>query len=185
MRDTASQLSKTTIILHWIVALSMIGLLGVGLYMEQTSTYALYPLHKSFGVIIFFVILARVIWRVMNGWPQPASQYQAWEHNLAKVVHWVLIIGTVAMPISGMMMSGAGGHGISVFGLELLASNPDPANAHKVIPLNKEMAEIGHTVHGLLGKVLIAAIVLHIAGALKHHLIDKDGTLRRMLGKNI
>ena len=86
---------------------------------------------------------------------------------------------TVVYPISGMMMSGAGGHGIYVFGLELVAANYDEVSG-KAIPLNEQLASIGHTLHSSLVPVLIALILLHILGALKHHFIDKDQTISRM-----
>ncbi len=181
MSDTQEALSSITRSLHWLIGLSIIALIAVGIYMEETETFALYPIHKSLGVLVFPFVLFRVIWRMKEGWPSPAGNYSTLEHVLSKAVHWVLIIGTVAFPISGMMMSGAGGHGIPLFGLELLAANPDPANPMEVIPLNKDIAGLGHTIHGIAGNVMILAIVLHLVGALKHHLVDKDSTLRRMI----
>ncbi len=183
--DTYHKLSKQTIFLHWIVAFFMIALLGTGLYMEQTETYALYDWHKSFGVLIVAFVLWRIYWRIKNGWLPPVRQYAAWESTLAKIVKWLLIIGTIMMPISGMMMSGLGGHGIPFFGLELLARNPNPDDPSKVIPLNESLAYAGHVMHGLGGNIIIGALALHIAGALKHHIIDKDDTLNRMKGKTL
>ncbi|MCB1668165.1 MAG: cytochrome b [Porticoccaceae bacterium] len=183
--DTKEKLSRLTVTLHWLVGVSIIGLLAVGTYMEKTETLFLYPLHKSFGVIIFIVVLARVFWRIKNGWPPPANRYKKIEQVLAKITHWVLILGTVIMPISGMIMSGAAGHGIHIFGLELLAMNPNPQNPEEMLPLNKPLAGIGHETHEIIGKVMIVAVLLHIIGAFKHHLVDKDGTLRRMLGADL
>jgi cytochrome b561 len=153
--------------------------------MESYEAYALYYIHKSIGMIIIAFVLARVIWRILNGWPEPASKYSNIEHLMAKVVHWTLIIGTVALPVSGALMSGAGGHGLAIFGWELLAENIDPNNLEEVIPLNKTLAGFSHEIHEIVGNVMIIAIGLHLVGALKHHLIDKDGTLRRMFGKNL
>lgn len=166
---------------HWTVALLMIGLLGAGLYMEQNNVYSLYPIHKSLGILALLIILPRVVNRMIKGWPEPVdnSDYAKHEIMLSKVIHWVLIIGTVLMPISGMMMSGAGGHGLDVFGLQLLAENTNAAG--QAVPLNEQAASIGHQIHGLLGKILIACIALHVIGAFKHHLIDKDDTLKRMI----
>lgn len=180
MKDTKAKLSHITISLHWLVGLTIIALIGVGMYMESNSVYSLYPIHKSIGILILLFVIPRVIWRLYNGWPQPASDYQVWEHRLAHLIHWVLIIGTVLFPISGMMMSGAGGHGLEVFGIELLSANVVDG---KAVPLNADVAGLGHTMHGVLGNVMIGAIVLHVAGALKHHIMDKDHTLKRMLGK--
>lgn len=153
--------------------------------MESYEAYALYYIHKSIGMIIIAFVLIRVIWRILNGWPEPASNYPTIEHLTAKVVHWTLIIGTVALPVSGILMSGAGGHGLAIFGLELLAENIDPNNLEDVIPLNKTLAEFGHEIHEIAGNIMIIAIVLHLLGALKHHIIDKDGTLRRMFGASL
>lgn len=183
MADTKTQLSKTTITLHWVVGWTIIALLAMGIYMEENKVYALYDLHKSLGVIIFLVILTRVVWRIMQGWPEPVGTYSKIEQILGKAVHYILLIGSVLIPLSGMMMSGAGGHGVEVFGLELIGANPDPNDPNEVIPLSPMMAQLGHTMHGLVSNIVIAALVLHIVGALKHHFKDRDNTLRRMLGK--
>ncbi len=183
--DTARKLSPTTVTLHWIVAIMMIGLLGVGIYMEENEAFALYPWHKSFGVLIGVFVVLRVVWRIKNGWPPAAGDYTIWEKLLSKIVHYLLIIGTVLMPISGFMMSAMGGHGVAFFGIELFAPNPDPANPQEALPVNATLAQVGHVVHGLGGNILIGAIALHVIGALKHHIIDRDGTLRRMLGATV
>ena len=181
--DTKEKLSLPTVALHWVVATFIIALTALGMYMEDAGSATLYMIHKSFGVLIFVVILVRVFWRFKNGWPEPVSQYKKFEIVLSKIVHWALLLLTIIMPISGMMMSGFGGHGFGIFGLELVARNPDPASPDKVIAINGTLAQIGHVVHGGAKNVLIAAIVLHVVGALKHHFVDKDATLKRMLGK--
>lgn len=183
-RDTHQSLSRTTITLHWLVGLSMIGLLAVGIYMEEFAVYSLYPIHKAFGFLILFLVLPRIIWRTINGWPTAAGNYKAIEHITAKLVHWLLIVGTLLMPVSGMMMSIAGGHGLDVFGLVIAHHNLDPSDPTKTIPLNETVAGLGHTLHGIGGNVLLGAIALHVIGALKHHIFDKDTTLKRMLGKS-
>ncbi|CAB5505691.1 hypothetical protein THERMOT_2200 [Bathymodiolus thermophilus thioautotrophic gill symbiont] len=183
MRDTREKLSALTITLHWIVGLSVIALAVIGVYMSENEAFELYPIHKSIGVLIFAVIIARVYWRFVNGWLKPVSTYKAIEHNLAKIIHWVLIIAIVVMPISGFIMSGAGGYGVSVFGLEIIAAQFDPI-AKEAIPHNAALAGFMAEVHEIAGWTMIVAIVLHFFGALKHHFINKDNTLRRMLGKN-
>ena len=172
-------LTKKTKLLHIIIALSMICLLIVGLYMSETETYSLYPIHKSVGVIVFVFAVFRIIHRIKEGWPEPVSEASKFQQLIAKLVHWGLISLTAIYPISGMMMSGGGGHGISVFGVDLLASNYNEVTG-EAIALNEEIASIGHTLHGTLTWVLIGLIVLHVAGALKHHFIDKDDTIKRM-----
>lgn len=181
--DTKEKLSPVTIALHWIVALGIIALTGVGFYMATFEVYSLFHIHKSVGMILLVVILARVLWRWKNGWPVPVREYPAWEHRLAVAVHWVLILGSVAMPISGFLFSGAGGYGVDVFGLVIAPANPDPLDPQKVVAYNEAVSHFGHEVHEVLGNLLTGAIILHIAGAIKHHHFDKDRTLLRMKGK--
>ena len=183
--DTANQFSSTTVILHWLVGIGVIAMLMIGVYMTQTETFALYPWHKSIGVTIFFIVIARVAWRIKNGWHEPVGNYPNYERMLAKTVHWVLLIGTVLMPLSGFLMSSLGGTGVAVFGLELVARNPDPVDPRKVIAHNEALAGFFRGVHGLVAWALIIGTLLHIAGAFKHHLVDKDGTLRRMFGARV
>ena len=183
--DTHNKLSINTLFLHWLVGIMMIALLATGIYMEENEVFALYPWHKSFGVLIITFVLLRVYWRIKNGWLSPVSEYSTIEKKLSKIVHYTLIIGTVLMPISGFIMSSAGGHGVSFFAIELVARNPDPANIKEVIAHNAAIADFAHGMHGIVGKVILFAVILHVIGAFKHHIIDKDGTLRRMLGSQI
>lgn len=184
MNDTKESLSGLTIGLHWIVGLGMIGLFIMGKYMEINEAFSLYDLHKSIGILILAAVFLRIIWRVKNGWPEPVDSYKKIEQILAKVVHWVLIVGTILFPFSGVLMSGAGGYGLEIFGLELLAANPDPSNPMEMIPLNPMLAGIGHEMHEALGKIMLVSLVLHVVGALKHHFMDKDNSLRRIMARS-
>ncbi len=183
--DSPTRLSPNTLALHWVVAFGVIALLATGLYMEQTGAYALYPWHKSFGVLIALFVVLRVDWRIRNGWPPHVGDHTPVGNLLSKAVHWLLIIGTALMPITGFLMSAMGGHGVAFFGIELVAPNPDPADPQEVVAHNAALAQVTHTLHGWGGNLLIGAVALHVMGALKHHLIDRDGTLRRMLGTEV
>ena len=178
--DTPQKFSHITIALHWVIAISIIALIAVGMYMEEMpdgqQKYDLILLHKSFGVIILALAVIRVAWRYINKFPVPLSDMPKWQEKLASVTHWFLLIATLLMPISGMIMSVGAGYPVAVFGLELIAGTGVE---------NKTMASIGHVMHGTGGNLLILFILLHIAGAVKHQFIDKDGTLSRMLGKPI
>lgn len=185
MTDTSTQMSKTSLTLHWLVALGMIALLGIGIFMAETEAYGLYPIHKSVGVLILLIVIPRIFNRLRNGWPPAAAEYKPSEKLLSSIVHYLLIIGTLLMPVSGAMMSALGGYGIDVFGLELVAQNFNPSSPEEFMPINADIASLASQVHSLTGYVLVAAIILHIAGAFKHHFVDKDGTLKRMLGKNL
>ena len=185
VRDTKEKFTRLTVALHWTVAILFIGILLVGMYMTEFEEFSLYSIHKSFGFILLMLAIVRVIWRYMNGWPIPVGEYSPTEHVLAKVVHWILIVGILLMPISGMLMSISGGRGLYVFGIEILASFPDPENARKVIVQHEQFKVLGESLHGWGANIILVALVLHIVGALKHHIIDKDVTLRRMLGKKL
>ena len=170
--DSHTKLATTTVFLHWLVGLTIIGMLATGIYMAENGVYTLYPWHKAIGFLLLFVALARVVWRMKNGWPSAVANYKPLEHKLATVVHWVLILSTLLMPISGLMV-------------EVFAPNFSVDDPEKTLPINYELSKAGAAIHFYLGYTVIVALLLHIAGALKHHLVDKDGTLKRMLGKTI
>jgi len=184
MSDTKEKLSPISIFLHWIVGLTIIAMLALGIYMEENEAYQFYDLHKSIGTLIFGVILIRVTWRIKQGWPVPASDYKKIEQLMSKVIHYVLLIGSVMIPMSGLMMSIGGGHELAIFGLELMPANASLTIPDEIVARNELIGGTGHQLHGLVSNVVIAAIVLHVAGALKHHIVDKDSTLKRMLGKS-
>lgn len=181
--DTQAQLHPISRLLHWLVGLGFIFLTVIGIYMANTEAWNLYPIHKSTGIILFVIILLRVIWRFRQGWPEPVSQYKKAEQFLSKTIHWILLLGTLMMPVSGMLYSGLSGHGFDIFGWVLVDKFPDPDNPDQVLPRDEYFSALSEQTHEILGYTLSFAIVLHIIGALKHHFIDKDRTLLRMLGK--
>ncbi len=165
--------SKTSIALHWIVGLAFIGVFIIGAYLSDLprgpEKMELVALHKSFGVLILLIALARVFWRIKEGAIPPASVMPAWQEKVAKAVHGLLLLATLAMPLSGIAMNRA----LEVFGYTLVAAG------EKVVWLQ----ELGAAVHKTAPPIIIAIVLLHIAAVLKHHLIDKDATMARMLGR--
>lgn len=179
MNHPVPALSKTTIALHWLVAAFFLTILAVGNIMKSNEIFSLYPIHKSFGAIFLVLAVARLVWRIKEGWLPAAGPVVAWEHLLAKMVHWVLLLGTLAFPLSGAIMSIAGGRGLDIFGLVIVGMNM--VNG-EVVPLNTELAASAKDTHLSLLPIMILAVLLHVAGALKHHYMAKDATLTRMLG---
>ena len=179
----SDHLTRSTRWMHWLVAILMIGLVSAGLIMSTFELYFLYPIHQSLGMLALLVIVPRVIMRLMQGWPTPVRQYEAQEIILSKVIHWVLLLATLAMPVSGMINNWAGGWGLDIFGLQLAQAYPNPNKPEEMLVQNETLANIASMMHEYIGYILAAAIVLHVAGALKHHLVDKDRTLLRMLGR--
>lgn len=162
--------------LHWLIGFGIIGMLALGFYMagleRSPGKFELYGLHKSVGIVILALVILRVIWRFMNVSPAPLPHHKRWEVLLAKSVQGVLYLGMVILPLSGWVMSSAGGHPVRLFNMVTM-----PALVEK----NKMVGEWASEIHEVTAYIMIVAIALHIAGALKHHVIDKDETLFRML----
>ncbi|MEW6989652.1 cytochrome b [Colwelliaceae bacterium 6441] len=165
--------------IHWSMAILTITIIVMGFYMAYVHDLALYPLHKSLGVIAFVFILFRLYARLKNPWQ--SSSLGSSQEKLVHIVHWLLLGLLLLMPISGMLNSGFGGYGISLFGLEIIPSNFDPSG--KVIAFNGAIANLGKRLHEINGYIFSAFILLHVGAALKHHFIDKDDTLNRMLNR--
>lgn len=173
-------LTKTTRHFHWAIATLILGLMIAGIAMVELEIWALYPIHKAIGVIALLVILPRVILRLKQGMPQPVSQQSMWQNKLATTAHWLLLISTFTMPVSGLLLSGFGGYGVEVFGLVLIPSQYGEQGA---VAYNQYLSNLGAQIHTFNGYFLVALIALHILAAFKHHLFDKDATLLRMLGR--
>ncbi|MGB0696872.1 MAG: cytochrome b [Rhodospirillaceae bacterium] len=162
--------------IHWLTAVGVIGLILLGWYMTDLPLsplkFQLYMWHKEIGVLIFGLTVARLVyWRFATK-PAPLTSHAPWEKRLSKLVHGLLYAALLGLPIAGWIASSAAGFSVSLFGVVTL---PDLVAAD---PALKDQMTV---VHWLLGWMLIASLGLHIAGALKHHVIDKDVTLRRML----
>ncbi len=161
--------------LHWVVVVLIVTAFGVGLWMVDLpllQRLRVVPLHKSIGVVIFFLVVVRLAWRWTH--PAPALPYSmpAWERHAARVTHWLLYVLMIAVPLSGWLMSGALGIATVPFGLARL---PD------LIARDRELGETLKIVHFALNKTLLALIAMHAAAALKHYFVDRDGVLERML----
>lgn len=183
--DTKKKLSPLTIGLHWLVAISILGLIGLGLYMVENEAWHLFDLHKSIGLLVFMGIVVRVSWRLKNGLPQPVPGVSRFEHKAAVITHWLLLVCTIVMPIFGLVFSAASGHGFGLFSVGIFPENPNLAKPGEVIPFNADLADLGQRMHDTMGYVLLCLIVLHALAALKHHFFDKDETLTRMLGRGL
>jgi len=171
-----NNLSKPTILLHWLTALTFILVLCLGLYLDYLpkgpEKGEIMGLHKSFGVIVFVAAVIRLAWRFKEGSIESIAVLTRMQAILAKSIHHLLLLATILMPLSGVIMSATSGHGISVFGFPL---------APKGVEI-EWLTSIAHVVHVNAVNVVIVLLLLHIAGAVKHQVMDKDGTISRMLG---
>lgn len=173
---TKTVYDPVAVLLHWGMAVLIIALLAVGMYMSDLLPsdpykWPLYGMHKAVGIIVLALVLVRIAWRGLNPPPTPLETQARWERVLAHVIHMLLYIAMVMMPISGYVMSAAGGHPISIFGI---------IDVPLLIGKNEDLGHTAKEVHEMIGNVIIALLVLHVAGAVKHHVKDKDNTMLRM-----
>ncbi|MEM1432079.1 MAG: cytochrome b [Pseudomonadota bacterium] len=161
---------------HWITAAAFLGALGLGLLLGfgELSREAAGPYrdwHKALGLLVLVWGSWRILWRMIEGFPEPAAPAPLWQEIAAKAVHIGLLAATLALPVSGMLMSIAAGRPLRVFGVEVLPALGDVA----------WLDEVASAVHESAAPVLIVLLALHIGGALKHHWVDRDETLTRMV----
>lgn len=179
MKDTRERLSALTVGLHWLVAAAIVGMLAFGLYIGDLGRGAerdsLMALHKSIGIAILALIGVRILWRWRNGFPAMLGSGPRWQKAAAHGVHGLLLLATLLLPLSGMLNSLGGGHGLSLFGLTLVAESGTR---------QETLHAIGES-HSAIAWIAIVVIGLHVAAVLKHQVIDRDGTLRRMLGARV
>jgi len=176
-RNTTRSWGSLSKSLHWIIVLLIILQWVIAERASQLPPRSLAVLqalwwHKSFGITVLMLAIIRLAWRWMNPVPDLAAETRPWERVLARISHVLLYALIFAMPLTGWMMSSAHSYSVSWFGLfqlpDLVA--PDP-----------ELSERLEALHHLLFNVLVAVAALHVAGALKHHFIDRNDVLRRML----
>jgi len=171
-----NHLSKPTMLFHWLTGLTFILVLCLGLYLDYLprglEKGEIMGLHKSFGVTLFVVAVIRLLWRFKEGSITSIARLTRVQAILATSVHHLLLLATILMPLSGVVMSATSGHGVALFGLSL---------APKGVEV-EWLTSIAHAVHVNAVNVVIALLLLHILGAMKHQFIDKDGTISRMLG---
>lgn len=159
---------------HWVIAVLILALLPIGLFMggmeNSPFKFQVFALHKSFGLLVFFLGLARLIWRFASPPPDHMENHKHWERVLAAASHFWLYICMLGMPLSGWLMSSAGQFPIPFFGLQMPA----------LIGKDEELGDLFYRMHEILAYTLLFTLALHMAGALKHHVLDKDRTLQRM-----
>jgi len=160
---------------HWIIALLVIGLLGVGLYMggmeNSPLKFQVYTVHKSLGFLVLWLVALRLVWKFYTRAPDLISAHK-WERALAHGTHFLLYVCLILQPLSGWIMSSASGRASPlIYGFDL----------PQIVDPDLSIGGLFHDIHEITGYVLLALVSLHFAGALKHHFIDRDETLRRML----
>lgn len=172
--DTYGSVTKT---LHWLISLLIICMLIFGFILSDMSDKnpmksELIGLHKSVGMTVLLLMILRLAWRFIN--PQPALPITVpdWEKFSARSVQVLFYLVLFIMPISGWVMSSLGGHPVMFWGW---------FNTALPFTKNTQLAEEFFTVHGVIAWVIIGLLVLHVGAAFKHHFIEKNNVLRKML----
>ena len=169
--------TTTAIVLHWLIAVLIIGAFTLGLVMTDipglTSTKLKYfSWHKWAGVTVLLLATLRILWRLKNRPPARPDAMPAWQRGAAHGLHHLLYVLIFAVPLSGYFYTLAAGFPVVYFGLFQLPV---------LIAKNKALADTLEPVHYWLNMAMAALVVLHVLAALKHQLVDRDDTLRRML----
>jgi len=180
LTNSAERYGAVSILLHWLMALLILTMIGIGAYMsdldkEDPLRAQLYAMHKEIGVTILVLAVLRILWILASRPPVLPAALQRWEVILAKSTVGLLYLLMLATPIAGYLMTNTGGKPVSYFGLFDLPM---------LLAKNHDLHEILEEVHGFLAFSVLALVGLHTAGALKHRFIDKDpeaDVLKRML----
>ena len=174
LHSPAPRYTGVAIALHWLLALMIIGAFGMGVYMTDLpvspSRLKLYNWRKWAGVTILALSAMRLIRRL--GHKPPADvPMPAWQATAAHATHGLLYLLFFAVPLIGWAYSSAAGYPIVWFGVLQL---PD------FVPVDKALAETLKPWHGRAAFAMLLLVLVHVAGAIKHQLVDRDGLINRM-----
>jgi cytochrome b561 len=177
---TAQRYNVLAIALHWLLALALVAIFGLGLYMHELpfspQRLKLYSWHKWAGITILALSALRLLWRTLKP-PPPLPEavlrrMPGWQHLAHRATHGLMYLLFFAVPLSGWAYSSAAGFPVVWLGLVPL---PD------WVPVDPALATTIKSLHMVLSFSLAALVVLHVLAVLKHQLLDRDGLLKRML----
>lgn len=176
--NSATRYSRGAIALHWIIALLIVTnfvLAWVAEDLPDEQKYALIGNHKAIGLTVLVLTVVRIFWRLTHKAPPLLDTLKTWEAALSKVVHVLMYGLMLAIPLAGWGMASISAKGapISIFGLFGFPAMP--------IAHEKSTQELFYELHEITATLMLVLLALHLGAAIKHHMIDKDGTLRRMV----
>ncbi|MCX7116591.1 MAG: cytochrome b [Legionellales bacterium] len=175
MKTNVTSYSAGSKAFHWLISIIVITMLSLSFFLDgipkQYQPVA-YMIHKSAGLTVLFLMIARFFWLQYCGKPALPPSVPRWQKIAAHFLHYSLYVGIICMALFGWIMSVAAGKIPSYFGMFSLSLPIAP---------NKALSKLMNQSHKTMAWVLIVLIVLHIVAAIKHHFIDKDVVLKRML----
>lgn len=174
--NTENHYGAVAILLHWIMAIIIIGLLALGLYMvrlpDNLQKLQLFGWHKEYGMLVLMLVCFRIGWRFANIVPALPNDIPIWQKIAARTVHWAFYIFMFAMPLTGWLITSAANLPVSFFGWFTIPTLISP---------NSDLQSFFSEIHEWLAYAFIATICLHSGAALQHHFINKDNVLKGML----
>jgi cytochrome b561 len=176
-RESAAPYDRLSKTLHWLSAVLIPGLFGVGVWMVELNYYSPWyktapQLHKSVGLILLALTAWRLLWRLLGPRRMGIAGHKSWEKRAALLTHWGLYGLLLFIMMAGILIATADGRGIWLFDWFELPALP---------LLFEQQADIAGTLHKYAAYALMALVVIHVAAALKHHFVDKDSTLTNMI----
>lgn len=173
MQADAGQYSRVARWLHWGLALLIFGNLAGG-FLHDVDPRTIVPIHKATGITILFLTLLRFGWRLTHRPPPYPATMANWERWASTIAHNALYALMILVPLSGWVMASGSEWPISFFGLFDIPKFP--------VEQSEAFVEMMEERHEMLAFAMIGLLVIHIAAALRHHFVQKDGVLARMLG---
>lgn len=179
IHNTANKFGIVSKTLHWLVAILIIGAWIVGDYMvdlpdKDPVKFKLFDLHKSVGMVVLMLVIIRLSWRLYDGVPKSLGNSRIIQ-IAANMVHFLLYVFMFIQPLSGWAMSSAAGYNTTLFGWFVFPG---------IVSKDPNMVETYVAIHNTSAMILLVLFVLHVVGAITHHFIFKDNTLRRMTWGN-
>jgi cytochrome b561 len=176
MTMTRPHYDRVAIALHWLIGIALVAQIGFGFLLDEIaprgtpSRAAVINLHKSMGIVLGMLIVARLLWRLAHRPPLWPATMPAWQQRAARLSHIALYGCMVTMPVSGYIASNFSKYGVKFFGLALA-----PWGAER-----PAVYDAFNGLHVVTGWVFAALVFVHIAAALKHLLVDRDGVFARI-----
>ena len=179
IKNTLSRFGLYSKLLHWLIAILILGLIWLGWYMVDLTYYdkwynASLHYHKSLGILALALALVKIGWQWYTPAPGPVTGLKAWEKTGAKLMHYVLWGMMILIPVTGYLISTSAGKPIQLFNWFAI-----PA----IVDVDEELRELAIDVHFYLAYATLFLVAGHAGAALKHHFINRDDTLKRMLRK--
>ena len=180
IRNGKTEFGWVTILLHWVIAVLILGLIALGFVMVRTAIdpalqFSLYQWHKSFGMTALLLAVIRLLWRLAGRMPSPVPDLSALESRSASGMHGVLLALTLLAPLAGWALAST-----STLGIPTLLFNR-VLIPHLPLAVSAEAEGFWTWTHMLLAYGLLGLVVLHAGAALYHHFIRRDRVLSRML----